>query len=420
MAGYVVVGAGLAGASWGLRRTAEKDWVAQVRANDAVVAANAAIPPDTHLESIISSGANWSEVLQDMGFENQTVYQITQAAQKVFNLRRVRAGNKILAVRAPNGEPRLVNYRIDPEHELWVTKEKEEFHAEVRETPGTVRVVTVVGDVEGSLFDSVIAAGERPDLALRLAEIFAWDMDFNTDTQPGDKFRLVLEKKEFQNGADPAYGKIMAAEYDNRGHVYQAVLFHDRQGNPAYYSADGKSLQKAFLRSPLRFAARVSSHFSLHRMHPILKIARPHLGTDYAAPVGTPVQSIANGRVTFSGRKGGGGITVQISHDRGYESFYLHLSRALVRSGQRVEQGQRIGLVGATGLATGPHLDFRLRQHGKFVDFERLKLPPAYPVDKSDWAEFAAARDHWVAQLTTGPDHNASAPKAVNEPGGSI
>ena len=255
------------------------------------------------------------------------------------------------------------------------------------------------GTVEGSLFDSVIAAGEKPELAVRLAEIFAWDMDFNTDTQRGDVFHMLVEKKQYVDSSAPAYGRILVAEYDNVGHPYKAVLFHDPQGHPAYYSADGRSLQKAFLRSPLRFAARVSSHFALHRYHPILKISRPHLGTDYAAPTGTPVQTIADGRVDFAGYKGGDGNMVKISHIRGYETYYLHLSRVLVRRGQSVHQGQRIGLVGMTGLATGPHLDFRIQQHGQFANFERLKLPPANPVDKHDWAEFETARDKWMAMM---------------------
>jgi len=143
----------------------------------------------------------------------------------------------------------------------------------------------------------------------------------------------------------------------------------------------------------------VSSHFTTHRYLPILKISRPHLGTDYAAPVGTPVQTIADGRVVFAGRKGGDGNLVRIAHSRGYETYYLHLSRVLVRNGQAVHQGQRIGLVGATGLATGPHLDFRIRQNGSFVNFERLRLPPANPVAKSDWAEFVSQRDKWMALL---------------------
>jgi murein DD-endopeptidase MepM/ murein hydrolase activator NlpD len=398
---YVVAGIVVAGASIAKRASAERMLQSETRVvaeqNDALQLAweNRDLPVD----AVVRNGTTWSELLQEMEFDPQTVYRVTEAARPVFNLRSLRPGNKLTAVRSSAGELRLVTYRIDPERELVVSKADNAFHAAIKTTPGTVRTVAVRGTVEGSLFDSVIAAGEKPDLAVRLAEIFAWDMDFNTDTQPGDVFRLVVEKKAYSDGSPATYGRIMAAEYDNVGHPYQAVLFHEPNGAPAYYSADGKSLQKAFLRSPLRFAARVSSHFSTHRYHPVLKITRPHLGTDYAAPVGTPVQTIADGRVVFAGRKGGDGNMVRIAHTRGYETYYLHLSRILVRNGQSIHQGQRIGLVGATGLATGPHLDFRVRQGGRFVNFERLKLPPANPVAKNEWAAFVAERDKWMGML---------------------
>jgi murein DD-endopeptidase MepM/ murein hydrolase activator NlpD len=146
----------------------------------------------------------------------------------------------------------------------------------------------------------------------------------------------------------------------------------------------------------LKFAAPITSHFSNSRFHPILKEYRPHLGIDYGAPAGTPVQTIGDGKVVFAGPKGGAGNLIEIQHTNGYETYYMHLSRILVRSGQRVEQGQRIGLVGMTGLATGPHLDFRIQRRGEFLNFERLPLPPSDPVTKRDWDEFAAARDHAI------------------------
>ena len=398
---YALLGLGIAGVSFAARRSAERKLSSEM---SSAAEQNATIQlawenRDQPVEAIVRHGTTWSELLQEMEFDPATVFNVTEAARPVFNLRSLRAGNKLTAVRSRAGELRSITYRIDPERELVVNKDGQAFQAEIKTTPGTVRTVAVRGTVAGSLFDSVIAAGEKPDLAVRLAEIFAWDVDFNTDTQAGDVFRLVVEKKEYSDGSPATYGRILAAEYDNVGHPYQAVLFHEPNGAPAYYSSDGKSLQKAFLRSPLRFAARVSSHFTTHRYHPILKISRPHLGTDYAAPVGTPVQTIADGRVVFAGRKGGDGNLVRIAHSRGYETYYLHLSRVLVRNGQAVHQGQRIGLVGATGLATGPHLDFRIRQNGSFVNFERLRLPPANPVAKSDWAEFVSQRDKWMALL---------------------
>jgi murein DD-endopeptidase MepM/ murein hydrolase activator NlpD len=170
-------------------------------------------------------------------------------------------------------------------------------------------------------------------------------------------------------------------------------------GQPGYYAADGKSLQKAFLRSPLKFGAPVTSHFSRSRFHPILKTYRPHMGTDYGAPIGTPVQTIGSGRVVFAGRKGGEGNMVQIAHFNGYETMYLHLSRMFVRAGERVEIGKTIGLVGNTGLATGPHLDFRILQKGQYKNFEKLGLPPSDPVSKKNWPEFDAMREKWLPLL---------------------
>jgi murein DD-endopeptidase MepM/ murein hydrolase activator NlpD len=234
---------------------------------------------------------------------------------------------------------------------------------------------------------------------MQLAQIFGYDLDFYTDPRKGDAFRIVLEKKRYTNGDLAGYGRILAAEYSNGGKNYQALLFHDDQGHPAYYTAGGQSLQKAFLRSPLKFAAAVTSHYSRARFHPILKTTRPHLGTDYGAPTGTPVQTIGNGRVVFAGRKGGDGNMVKIAHSQGYETMYLHLSRIFVHVGERVEIGKTIGLVGMTGLATGPHLDFRIEQNGQFLNFERLRLPPCDPVSKKNLPEFAQVRQHWLPLL---------------------
>jgi murein DD-endopeptidase MepM/ murein hydrolase activator NlpD len=210
---------------------------------------------------------------------------------------------------------------------------------------------------------------------------------------------VVVEKKTLASGETAAYGRILAAEYNNGGRKFSAVLFHDPSGNPAYYTPEGKSMKKAFLHSPLKFAAPITSHFSYSRFHPILKEYRAHLGIDYGAPTGTPVQTIGDGKVIFAGRKGEDGNLIKIQHSNGYTTYYMHLSQILVRNGQRVEQGERIGLVGMTGLATGPHLDFRIQLRGQFLNFERLPVPPTDPVAKSDWDEFAADRDRAIAQM---------------------
>ena len=344
-------------------------------------------------ESIVPARTSFAGLLMGFGINPTTIARVIASAQPVFDLRRVRAGNHLAVGRSISGEIREIRYRIDPDRWLKIAQRGEDFHSQIDTIPSTTETAGVAGQIHGSLFEGVTAAGEKPELAMRLADIFGWDLDFYTDPRPGDTFRLVVEKKKLSNGELSSYGRILAAEYNNHGRVFRAVLFHDPSGNPAYYTPDGKSMKKAFLHSPLKFAAVITSHFSNSRFHPILKEYRPHLGIDYAAPTGTPVQTIGDGRVVFAGPKGGAGNLIEIQHTNGYETYYMHLSRILVRSGERVEQGQKIGLVGMTGLATGPHLDFRIQRRGQFLNFERLPLPPSDPVQRCDWTEFTAMRD---------------------------
>ena len=347
----------------------------------------------------VSAGENFKAALQKFGLSAQEAASASAAAQHAFNLRQLRAGNTITVGRSVEGELREIDYKIDADRMLKIVPEEGGFAARISEIPSRTETVAVNGRVDDSLFHAVEDAGESPELALRLAQIFGYDLDFYTDPRQGDTFRILLEKKKYLNGQTAGYGRIFAAEYENAGRKYQALLFHDPAGRPGYYAADGKSLQKAFLRSPLKFGASVTSHFSRSRFHPILKIYRPHMGTDYGAPVGTPVQTIGSGRVIFAGRKGGEGNLVQIAHFNGYETMYLHLSRMFVHSGEHVEIGKTIGLVGSTGLATGPHLDFRILQRGQYKNFERLGLPPSDPVSKKNWPEFAVVREKWLPLL---------------------
>ncbi len=355
-------------------------------------------------ERKVAPGRTLADSLQRMGLDAPTAAGIVVSAQSAYDLRHLRAGNLLAIGRSVVGDLRVVRYQIDADRMLWILPRGQNFHAEIKAIPSHTEVAGVTGEVRDSLFNAVTDAGESPELAMRLAEIFGWDLDFYTDPRPGDTFRVVVEKKKYLDGRTAAYGRILAAEYNNDDHAYQAVLFRDSAGRLAYYAPDGKSLEKAFLRSPLKFAAPITSHFSRSRYHPILKVRRPHLGIDYGAPIGTPVQAIGSGRVVFAGRKGGAGNLVHLQHVNGYETMYMHLSRILVHPGQHVEQGQRIGLVGMTGLATGPHVDFRIRQHGAYRNFETLRLPPAQPVGKRDWGEFVATRQRWLPLL---PDPKA-------------
>ena len=354
-------------------------------------------------------GENFAGALQQFGLSVNEVNDATAAAQRAYNLRQLRAGNSMSVGRSVEGTLRQIDYKIDADRMLHIVPQSQGFSAEVREIPTHTEVAVVSGRLEDSLFNAVEEAGESAEVAMRMAQIFGYDLDFYTDPRRGDTFRIVVEKKKYQQGETAGYGRILAAEYVNGPRKYQALLFHDPSGRPAYYTADGKSLQKAFLRSPLKFGAPVTSHFSKARFHPILKTYRPHLGTDYGAPTGTPVQTIGSGRVVFAGRKGGDGNMVHVAHSNGYETYYLHLSRIFVRAGERVEIGKTIGLVGMTGLATGPHLDFRIAQKGQFRNFETLGLPPSDPVNKRDWVEFAAVREKWLPMMEQGAPVQAQA-----------
>lgn len=362
----------------------------------------------------IRRGDNLDNLLVRAGIGDEAKWELIGAVRQAFDVKKFRAGTELTLVRTPDGSLDSIEYIIDPDHKLRIKADGTGYGASVVEIPGTVRPVLVCATLEGSLFESIKRVGESPELAMRMADIFAWDLDFYTDPRAGDQFCMVVEKKEYDNGQPPTYQRILSAKYINSGELYEAFLYPDKDGKPQYYSRDGKSLQAAFLRSPLEFSARISSHFSRRRFHPILKIYRPHLGIDYAAPTGTPVQAVASGRVIFSGRSRGAGNIVKIRHSNGFETMYMHLSRRLVRKGQRVSQGRRIGLVGATGLATGPHLDFRLRKNGRYLNFERLKPPRKSRIPARRMAEFKAERNRLAAMME--PVYGPATPRLARGP----
>ncbi len=376
----------------------------------------------------ILRGDTLEKVLQRAELEPDLERELTRVVIAAVDVRKLRAGESFLLTRTALREPRKLEYQVDNDHLLHVEipesrQPNDSLSGTVQAIPSTVATVPICATLESSLFESIDAAGESPELAIRMAELFAWDLDFYTDPQNGDSFCLLVEKRSYENGQPPAYGKIHAATYNNSGTVHDAFLFEDKEGRPVYYSSDGKSTQAAFLRSPLKFAARISSGFSRSRLHPVLKTRRPHLGIDYAAPTGTPVQAIAAGTVTFSGRSGGAGNLIKLRHANGFESYYMHLSRRQVKAGQKIEQGQQIGLVGATGLATGPHLDFRIRKNGNYLNFESIDLPRQSSVHPSMMAAFKAKRNEMLAMINGHPKKNeavvadATPAKATNAPG---
>jgi murein DD-endopeptidase MepM/ murein hydrolase activator NlpD len=339
----------------------------------------------------------------------------------VFDPRAFRVAQPYRLEQASDGSLVRFEYEVDGDRILRVSRAGAEdgpFTAELVPIEKSSQLAVVRGSIDRdtpSLFAAMEAAGEGVDLSLELAQVFAGDIDFNVDLQPGDTFELLVDKEyracddlapcegaDARSGSTQAgYGPILAAEFDNDGRAYHAIRFAPEHGRPSYYDEHGRSMRHFFLRSPLKFSPVVTSGFSRHRFHPILREYRPHLGVDYRAPVGAPVVAVADGVVVQAGTFGGSGRMVHLRHNNGFESEYLHLSRIAVHAGQRIEQGEVIGLVGMSGLATGPHLDFRIKHDGRFVNplVVQRQLPPGEPISESEMSAFVAERDRLMAKL---------------------
>jgi murein DD-endopeptidase MepM/ murein hydrolase activator NlpD len=328
------------------------------------------------------------------------IHAVVEAARPVHDLARISVGHPFGVTIGPDGLLAAFTYGIDELRTVRVFRKGGSYEAELLERDYEVRTSPVRGVIHSSLFAAVDQAGEEDQLALDLAEIFAWDVDFNTELQRGDSFRVSVEKM-YLDGRFSRYGRILSAELVRGDRTLQAIRFQGAEST-GYYTPEGTPLRKAFLRSPLRFT-RISSGFTHARFHPILKTSRPHLGIDYAAPVGTPVRASGDGVVTLAGWWGGYGKAVKLRHPNGYETVYGHLSRIDVKRGQRVQQEMIIGAVGTTGLSTGPHLDYRMLKDGAFINPLKLKSPPAEPVPAAERAAFHAVRDRALAGLEAAP-----------------
>jgi murein DD-endopeptidase MepM/ murein hydrolase activator NlpD len=368
---------------------------------------NAAVPePLRVLKGKIGRNATLGAILDDV-MSPSGVHTLVEASRPVYDLARISVGHPFGVTFGPDGLLAAFTYGIDELRTLHVRRRGETYEAEVVTRDYDVRPAVASGVITSSLFGAVSDAGEEDQLALDLAEIFAWDVDFNTELQKGDTFRVAVDKM-YLDGAFVRYGRIHSAELVRGPRVIKALWFDSRNG-AGYYAPDGEPLRKAFLRSPLKFS-RISSGFTHARFHPVLKKMRPHLGVDYAAPVGTPVRASGNGVVTLAGWSGGYGKTVKIRHPNGYETLYGHLSRIGVKKGERVEQAQVIGAVGTTGLSTGPHLDYRMLKNGEHVNPQKLKSPRAEPILPAERAAFEADRDRKLAFLGTSvPTYTAAA-----------
>jgi murein DD-endopeptidase MepM/ murein hydrolase activator NlpD len=281
---------------------------------------------------------------------------------------------------APSGRVSSITIALDRRVELHFVAESDDIRFERIERPVEHTVARFEGEVVSSLFGAVETAGGRPELAIRLAEIFQWDIDFFRDLRQGDRF-IVLVDRQLVDGRFYAYGTIFGARFVNGGRILDAYAYRGPDGRLGYYDPDGAPLRKQFLRAPLEFR-RISSGFNLNRMHPVHHRRMPHYGVDYAAPTGTPVLATADGVVDFVGRNGGAGKMVRLRHPNSYQTNYLHLSGYArgIRRGARVQQGQVVGYVGSTGWSTGPHLDYRVKHNGRWINPLKLASPAAKPL----------------------------------------
>lgn len=350
-----------------------------------------------HIEDFIPKNKTLSNVLLQYGLSQAAINQLARTSAPVFDVRKIRPGNRyhIIQSRVIPGEDSLpvsahFIYEINASEYVVYDLRGSEITAKRCERPLQRKSRLVKGEIETSLWNAVVGQGIPFALALELSNIYAWNIDF-FGLQKGDHFTVKYDEIWCDSTfirIDTIYG----ARFNHCGVDFHAIPFVQNNRRD-YFDYEGNSLRKAFLKAPLSYS-RISSHFSHSRFHPVLKYYRPHHGVDYAAPSGTPVSTIGDGKVIYKGYSGGGGNTVKIQHNSTYTTVYMHLSKfGKINVGSFVKQGEVIGLVGSTGTSTGPHLDFRVYENGKPIDPLKLKSPPVEPVDSTLKERFNACRD---------------------------
>lgn len=357
-------------------------------------------PPALTWRSLhVKKGDTLAGLFQRHGLSAGDLQKILRSGEQAVELTRIFPGDEIKV--ATDGEGRLTQlvYQKLPTRILRIERTAEDFTAEVVEKAYERRLARASGAIDDSLFLAATRAGLSERLTMELASIFGWDIDFALDIRSGDQFSLVYEEL-YLDGEKADDGRIIAAEFINQGREVRAILFTKPDGVSDYYSPDGHSMRKAFLRSPVDFR-RISSRFQGERWHPVLGKKRPHRGVDYAASIGTPIKAAGDGKIIFAGTKGGYGRTVILQHGQSYSTLYAHMSRIArgMRAGKRIQQGQTIGYVGRSGLATGPHLHYEFRVNGVHRNPLTVKLPQAKPLETEYREAFRQQADQLLAQL---------------------
>ena len=370
------------------------------------------LKPNTHIvEDQVSRDATFATLLasHELG---DVAHAFVEAMRPVFDPRALRRGHPYKLIFGAEGEFRRFEYHVDENQYLEVVSVSldsaapvfEAFLVDYEKELEQVAIKVSIDAEHNSLMAAMSAGGGHDLVAMSMAEVFAGEIDFNTELRLGDRFGVLYERF-VRDDVHVTYGDVLAVLFEGDGREVSAFRFEVPGEEPAYFDGDGLSMKRQFLRSPLPFEPRITSRFSYRRLHPVLGVNRPHLGVDYGAPTGTRVIAVANGTVVSAARSGGSGNMVRLRHSNGYETWYLHLSRFAngMSPGARVRQGQTIGYVGSTGLATGPHLDYRVRKNGTFVNplIEHRNMPPGEPVPHEHKVSFENERDRLLARLSS-------------------
>ena len=362
-------------------------------------------------KGFVRKNQSLSDILSIYDISSEIIHRIAALSRPIFDVRKIRAGNPYTILFSRDSVPEPLYFVYEEDEVSYVTYDlKEPINVTKGAKPLVIDTALTSGIIETSLWNSLEDGGSDPDLANEMSEVYAWTIDF-FGIQKGDYFKVIYEELSVE-GKSIGTGKVLAACFHHGGKDLYAFQF-EKNGEVGYYDEKGENLQRAFLKAPLRFK-RISSTFSHSRMHPVLKIRRPHLGVDYAADYGTPVQAIGEGTVIARGwDPKGGGNYIKVRHNSTYTTVYMHLQGFAkgIREGARVNQGDIIGYVGSTGLATGPHLDFRVYRNGHAIDPLKMESPPAEPVAKEYLTEYFQIKDSFKSGLDTSLVVNFSNPQ---------
>lgn len=353
----------------------------------------------TWQEEKVRNGDSLALIFSRLKLSPNLLHRIVNSSEEAKTLANIRPGEVIRVRLDQQGELLELVHKQSAIRSLQILPSDEAFTAQINDRSLEKRLASASGTITSSLYMGAQRAGLSDSLTMELANIFGWDIDFALEIRAGDQFSLIYEE-EYLDGKKYRNGPILAAEFVNQGKVFRAIRFEDGEGYSSYYSPEGDSMRKAFLRAPVDFR-RISSRFTKARYHPVLGKKRPHKGVDYAASIGTPIKASGDGRVIFRGNKGGYGRTVMIKHGSQYTTLYAHMSkfRGNVKNGSRVRQGQVIGYVGKSGLATGPHLHYEFRVNGVHRNPLTIKLPAAEPLEKKYREKFTRQSTQLLAEL---------------------